>query len=114
VNAARVASGSYDILHLHWPDRRVRDANAAKAVARSAGLIALLDLAHARGMKVVWTVHNLSAHEGTQRPWLEARYWHALTRRIDAFIAMSPSGLIAARERFAALAQTRAFMILSR
>jgi beta-1,4-mannosyltransferase len=108
---ARVASGRYDILHVHWPDRRVRDTNVIRAVTRSAGLISLLDLAHARGLKVVWTVHNLSAHEGSQRPWLETRYWHAFTRRVDAFIAMSPSGITAARERYPQLVEKRAFLI---
>lgn len=99
-SVGRVLSGRFQVLHLHWPDRRVRDRNAVSAVARSVALLALLDVARARRMRVVWTVHNLEAHEGTCRPWFEPRYWRALTRRVHAFISLSESGIESVRDRF--------------
>ena len=62
-------------------------------------------------MKIVWTVHNLVAHEGVQRPWLEDRYWDALARRLDALISMSESGVDAVRERHPAMRETAVFVI---
>lgn len=110
-SVARVLSGRYDVLHLHWPDRRVRSARLTDAVLRSAGLIALLDIAHQRRMKVVWTVHNLAAHEGVKREWLERRYWDALTSRLDGFICLSESGVPAARQRHPNLEHIPGFVI---
>lgn len=110
-SAARALAGDFSILHLHWPDRRVRDARPLSALARSGALVALLDLVRSRGRKVVWTVHNLQAHEGRYHPWLEPRYWEALTRRLDGFIALSESGVRAARGRFPALRRIPGFAI---
>lgn len=108
---SRALSGRYSILHLHWPDRRVRDPSAVAAMARSAGLLALLDAARARGVRIVWTVHNLEAHEGTCRPWLETRYWRGLTRRVDGFISLFESGLPVIRRRFPALRERPGFAV---
>jgi beta-1,4-mannosyltransferase len=110
-SAARVLSGRYHILHLHWPDRRVRARRGSTAWLRSTALIALLDAARARGMRIVWTVHNLTAHEGTYHPRLESRYFAALTRRLDGIIALSEHGVTAARARYASLRERPAFVV---
>ena len=110
-SAKRVVAGSASVLHLHWPDRRVRASHPASALFRSGTLIALLDIARMRGMRIVWTVHNLSGHGGRSYPWLEPRYWAALTRRLDGFIAPSKAGMELARERFPALREKPGFLI---
>ena len=110
-SAARVLSGRYHILHLHWPDRRVRADRVFNAWLRSTALIALLDAARARGMRIVWTVHNLSAHEGAHHQRLESRYFAALTRRLDGIIALSEHGVTAARARYATLRERPAFVV---
>jgi beta-1,4-mannosyltransferase len=109
--AARVLTGRWDVLHLHWPDRRVRDDRAAAALLRSTALIALLDAARARGTRVIWTVHNLQAHEGTYRPRLEEWYWTALTRRLHGYISMSDAGIELIRSRFPQLRGTPGFVV---
>lgn len=106
----RALSGDFSVLHLHWPDRRVRDRNAVAALARSGALLALLDAARARGVRVVWTVHNLEAHEGRRHAWLEPRFWRGFTRRLDGILSLSPSGLDAIRERHPALRRTPGFV----
>jgi beta-1,4-mannosyltransferase len=111
VSARRVLSGRYQVLHLHWPDRRVRAHRALTAWLRSTALITLLDAARARGMRIVWTVHNLAAHEGTHHRRLEERYFTALTRRLDGIIALSEFGVSAARERYPELRQRPAFVV---
>ena len=108
---ARVLSGRYHVLHLHWPERRVRDDRAVAAFFRSAGLLAMLDAARARGMCIVWTVHNLAAHEGSYHAWLEPRYFAALTRRLHGFIVLSESGIAAACSAYPHLRERRAFVV---
>ena len=110
-SAARVLGGRYQILHLHWPERRVRAQRASTAWLRSTALIALLDAARARRMRIVWTVHNLSAHEGTYHARLEERYFNALTRRLDGIIALSEHGVTAARARYPRLRERPAFVV---
>ncbi|MDQ3555691.1 MAG: glycosyltransferase [Gemmatimonadota bacterium] len=102
-SATRALTGKCDVLHLHWPDRRVRDPHLLAALARSGALLALLDAVRLRGTRTVWTAHNLQAHDGPLRHWLEPRFWQALTRRLDGVIALSPTGLDRVRERYPAL-----------
>lgn len=110
-STARVLSGRFSILHLHWPDRRVRDRRAVRAVSRSAALIALLEAARLRGVRIIWTVHNLHAHEGRLRDWLEPAYWRALTRRLDGFITLTAAGVTLIHERFPVLRDVPGFVI---
>lgn len=109
--AARALRGRASVLHLHWPERRVRDASRLPALARSGALLGVLDAFRARGGRVVWTVHNLAAHGGRYHAWLEPRFWRAFTRRLDGFIALSPSGAEAARERYPALRDVPGFVV---
>jgi glycosyltransferase involved in cell wall biosynthesis len=110
-SARRLLRGGWSILHLHWPDRRVRDPAAAAALARSAALLASLDAARLRGTRVVWTAHNLQAHDGRFHLWLEPRYWRAFARRVDGVIALSPAGLDAVRERHPVLRDRPGFVV---
>jgi glycosyltransferase involved in cell wall biosynthesis len=86
----RLASGKYDIWHLHWPERAVAHPSFARAVARSIRLLALLLLARARKVRIVWTVHNLRSHE---RPHalLEKAYSTLFPRLVDGFLCLSES-----------------------
>jgi glycosyltransferase involved in cell wall biosynthesis len=110
-SAARVLGGRYHVLHLHWPDRRIRSQREFTAWLRGTALIVLLDAARRRRMRIVWTVHNLAAHEGTHHPRLESRYFDALTRRLDGIIALSEYGVRAARERYPRLRERPAFVV---
>lgn len=107
----RALTGAFSILHLHWPDRRVRDPKLFSALARSGALIALLDAVHARGMSVVWTVHNLESHGGRVHAGLERWYWRSLARRVDGFTSLGPSAVTASRERFPELRGKPGFAI---
>lgn len=110
-SAARALTGRFDVLHLHWPERRVRAPRAVDAAARSAALLALLAAVRRLGTRVVWTVHNLKAHEGTYRPWLEPAFWRAFARRVDALIALSPAGMDGIRNCYPEFQRTPAYLI---
>lgn len=90
-----------DVIHVHWP-QRVCD-KAQLAAVRSIGMwLAFLGWQQARGAKVVWTTHNLQAHDA-RSPAIEAWYMRLFTRRLDGFIALSEANRRNAIAAFPAL-----------
>jgi glycosyltransferase involved in cell wall biosynthesis len=90
---ARLDAGRPDVVHLHWVEYLVRSgrtgpAGAARALARSVrfalGLLAL----RRRGTAVVWTVHNLRAHERVY-PRLEEAAMRVTARLADRIVVHS-------------------------
>jgi len=106
----RVALGSERVWHLHWPDYYLSDPGVARVLFRTSALLALMDLAHARRKKILWTVHNLAAHENLH-PRIERRFWPAFIRRVDGTISLTPAGQAAAFRRFPELAAKPGFVI---
>lgn len=92
----------YGVWHLHWPDFILNQRSARVARGWLAALLRSIDAARARGVKVVWTVHNLRAHEGLH-PSLERWFWPRFTRRLDGYISLTETSRLAALERFPAL-----------
>jgi|GEM_PF-257852 len=61
-----------DVWHWHWPDSHFAHGTAVRAWAAAGALAGLLVVARVRRVPVVWTVHNLSNHEGRN---LRAERW---------------------------------------
>jgi glycosyltransferase involved in cell wall biosynthesis len=108
---SRALSIKYDIVHIHWPEwqlgysgRRIRTLFGLQA-----NLYAI-DVLRARGAKLVWTVHNLKAHDGLH-PRLEAWFWERFIPRLDGYIALTAGGRAAAQERFPRLRSIPGFVI---
>jgi beta-1,4-mannosyltransferase len=55
--------GRYDVLHVHWPDALLRAPTPMRRVLKYLQLRALLTRNRFRGIRQVWTVHNLTPHE---------------------------------------------------
>ena len=55
--------GKPDVVHLHWTDRFVIARNWPKTVLKTLRFLVELLVTKAFGIKIVWTVHNLSNHE---------------------------------------------------
>jgi glycosyltransferase involved in cell wall biosynthesis len=71
-----------DILHLHWPEPYWREPEASqkRQAWRVRRLGRLLSRLRNRGLRIVWTVHNLEHHEGTgAADWLGYELLHAMT-----------------------------------
>jgi beta-1,4-mannosyltransferase len=101
----------YDIFHLHWPEWELNAfRSVAKAAARLKLKLMLIDQLRKRGTKIVWTVHNLRAHEALH-PRLEEWFWQGFTKRVDGYIALSDAGRVAARERFPYLQRVPGYVI---
>ena len=106
----RLLRERWDIVHLHWPDGVLNSRHAPIAAARVAYLVAQLLFAKARGAKIVWTVHNLQAHN-TSYPRVERGLWRAFVPLVDAAISLSHSGLEMACQCFPALARKAHFVV---
>ncbi len=88
-----------DIWHVHWPESLLNIRNAASAAFKLSSFLAMIDFVRLRGGRIVWTVHNLRAHDGLH-PLLEAKFYRRFIPRVDGVISMSETGLNLARKRF--------------
>lgn len=66
--------GTPDVLHLHWQHGFLvaRRRGIAASIRRSLGFFEVLRNLRRRGTAIVWTVHNLSHHEGHHARWERA------------------------------------------
>jgi glycosyltransferase involved in cell wall biosynthesis len=82
-------SGIATVLHLHWLDRVLRDADSeADAAVRARAMLDRLDALRAAGGHVVWTVHN-ELPRGARFEDQEARLAGEVARRADAIHVMA-------------------------
>ena len=84
----RMLRGRYDVLHFHWPQNLVNRSSSLMAILLGTGFLLALRLLQARGIKVVWTVHNVYSHDPLQ-PAVEERFTRRLLESIDGLIFMS-------------------------
>src|SRR3954452_19432963 len=99
-SSTAVASGRYSIWHLHWPELFLNEpGSSGRALVTGLRLLLAVARARRRGGAVVWTVHNLAAHDRLH-PRLEAAFWAAFARMVDGTIALTAGGRSAALERF--------------
>jgi beta-1,4-mannosyltransferase len=97
-------------LHVHWPEGHLNQASLVQALRRSLSRLALMRWARARGTKIVWTVHNLYAHE-RRHPRLERWFWKRFLRSIHGYISLTRSGAGEALVRFPELGALPGFVI---
>ncbi len=108
--SARNFAHYQDIWHVHWPEALLNIRNPALAAFKLSSFLAMIDFVRLRGGRLVWTVHNLRAHDGLH-PSLEARFYHSFIPRVDGVISLSETGLKLARERFPRLRHLPAAVI---
>jgi glycosyltransferase involved in cell wall biosynthesis len=88
-----------DVLHLHWLTPYLRGNSYPGKVAYSLKLLLDLQLVKARGVSLVWTVHNLVSHE-TTTPKLEIWLSRRLAALADALIVHSEHAKAAVIDHF--------------
>lgn len=100
----------YDIWHLHWPESLLEVRNSTSAWLSAQKNRALLELARRRGVKIIWTIHDLIPHDLVY-PRIEMPFWHEVIRQVDGVIALTTRGLEMARERYEDLRNLPSFVI---
>jgi glycosyltransferase involved in cell wall biosynthesis len=106
----RLLRRRYEVWHLHWPEGHLNDRSAALALRRTTSELSLIRWARARGTRIVWTIHNLRAHEG-YHPALEAVFWRDFIGHLDGHISLSRASQAEALARFPRLASLPGFVI---
>lgn len=101
-SVGRALEGGHDLWHLHWPDDFLSYASPWTATAYVAAELLLMAQARARGVRIVWTIHDLGPHE-SPHPWLERLFWPLFLPMIDGYITLSEHARDAAQRRFPAL-----------
>ncbi len=76
---------SYDVLHLHWLHPFYRGGYAITRIFRFLSFFLSLSAARSLGCTIVWTVHNIRAHD-VRYPKLDALVNRMVVRLADGFI----------------------------
>ena len=100
----------HDVVHIHWPEYVFDAPGTAKAVAKSLAFALVLTALRRRHTKVVWTIHNLAAHDQWHGRWAGGM-WRWFANRVDGYIALSAGGQAAALQRFPMLRRRPGFVI---
>ncbi|MBK8013810.1 MAG: glycosyltransferase family 4 protein [Deltaproteobacteria bacterium] len=98
-----------DIVHVHWPESSFNHGLLGARLTTHALLLALKS-ARQRGAKIVWTMHNLRAHE-RRYPSTEAVFWQRFLPLVDATIALSQASLDFARQARPEIADKPSFVV---
>jgi GT2 family glycosyltransferase len=105
----RLVTERTDVVHLHWPELSFLSGSRRMVhVARLTLFYGLLALTRMRGTVLVWTVHNLDAHEERSSPRVRRVAERLLLRNVDGIIALTDDGVSAARTAFPELRQVPA------
>lgn len=91
-------SFKYSIFHIHWPTHIFFGNSEFKARLRLHLFFFFINWIKLFGKKVVWTVHNLEAHE-CKFPRLQKQLDVFLYRKVDGFISLNKSGLDLIRKK---------------
>lgn len=101
-NFWRAFFGSYDVLHIHWPDTHLRTHSWWRAVGKHIRLGLLCVVLRAKGTHVVWMMHNLKPHEKDH--WISATLFPLwFPQMCTHVIALTAHGLHASRQLHPAL-----------
>lgn len=101
-NFWRAFFGSYDVVHIHWPDTHLRTHSWWRAIAKHARLALLCLVLRARGTRIIWMMHNLKPHEKDH--WISSALFPLWFPRLCTHvIALTAHGLHAARQLYPAL-----------
>jgi len=75
------------IVHLHWP-QATTSGKITTVLRRIVTLLAMLLVQRFKGARIVWTVHNVNAHDAV-RPRLEKALMSIVTRLLDGLVFLN-------------------------
>lgn len=101
--------GRVDVVHVHWPESSFNH-GLAGALLKTEALLSAIRAHRRRGARVLWTAHNLRAHE-RRHVEAEERFWARFFPLVDGFVALGPSSLARATEERPELTPKPAYVI---
>jgi glycosyltransferase involved in cell wall biosynthesis len=90
------------VLHLHFFDELTQRRSGARTAARSLVFLGLLALLRLRGVRLIWTAHNLRPHE-THHPGWGFLVYRCVARWSAAIIAHSQAARVALQAYYGSL-----------
>jgi beta-1,4-mannosyltransferase len=99
-----------DLWHLHHPETVLYRRRRATSSLETLSFLALLLLARVRGVRLLWTIHDLGSND-CLHPRLESWFWSAFIARVDAFVCLTEHSRTLALERFPALADRPGYIV---
>ncbi|WP_022836719.1 glycosyltransferase [Salisaeta longa] len=88
----RALTGTYDVVHVHWPDDFLSQPHVWTAAAYVGATLVLLTWMRMRGAALVWTAHDAGPHQ-SHHPRLERLFWRVFIPQVDGLISLSRAGL---------------------
>ncbi len=85
-------SGKFKIFHVHWPTYVISTSTYGSAFRHLLAFYFFVKIARLLNKKLVWTVHNLEAHE-SRFPSLQKKLEQILYRNFDGFISLNEAGV---------------------
>ena len=85
---------SADLIHVHWPEAAYNSPSYIRSILKTSIVLVTLASHKVRGASVVWTCHNLKAHD-QRHPRIEKVARAIFDRMIDGVIHLSPESLTA-------------------
>lgn len=81
-----------DVMHLHWPSFLYYDARSRRrTLIGLLRFVTLLTILRARGVRIVWTAHNLYPHDGGRGLWVHRVARKFVVRIAEAVLVHGPS-----------------------
>jgi beta-1,4-mannosyltransferase len=93
----------YDVLHMHWPEYTLAGPGAGlihttRAIAAALALRSSVLMLRSRGVRIVWTAHNLRPHNSAA-PAAQVNLYGWFAKEADAVIVHTPYAGQLVRER---------------
>ncbi len=95
----KLLSGTYHIFHVHWPEWQISQQSFLISLLRFIRFMIMLELARAKGIRIVWTVHNVGLHEN-YHPKLGKYFYRTFVSRVDGYISLSQANVKSIVDRF--------------
>jgi glycosyltransferase involved in cell wall biosynthesis len=95
----KLLSGDYHIFHVHWPEWQISQKSFLVSLLRFFRFMILLGLARAKGIRIIWTIHNIGLHEN-YHPKLGEYFYRTFVSRVDGYISLSHANVKSIESRF--------------
>ena len=101
----------YDVFHIHWPELVLVHPSPIRSFVKTLLFLILIKWLKSRGTRVLWTVHNLQAHEANLHLALSKILWPNFIRNVDACISLSHAGQSQLQQTFVSLNNRSIFVV---